>query len=755
MNQNGIPYELRVLNQWVGVKVTWNEQKQKYDKIPISAAGDRPGSVSDPKTWGTFDQVLSTGFLPGFVLTKNDPYTIIDLDSKTPDLVKLHAEIIAGADSYTETSYSGHGSHIVVKGTLDAGLRDDLAGIEVYPHDRFILMTGDCYTTHHVNDGQELIDYLAHQINSKRVAKVESLTSEVSGLSDEDVYNRASGADNGHKFLALFSGQWRDFPEYQNDHSRADLGLLTFLDFYTKDVDQVIRLFKYSKLYRPEKGRRGGDGTDYIIRTLKAARARNEADQPPPVDLGNIMQAAQQVVATMSEHSSIEPEQFTTENSLPPPPGLIGEIATYVYTAATRPVPEVAIAAALTLIAGLVGRHYNISGTGLNLYMILLAPTGSGKEGASSGINSLIHSIRQIVPCIDQFVGPGDFASGQGLIKTLADRPSIYSLVGEFGIRMQQLASPRASSAEKMLQRALLNLFSKSGWHQSESGLAYSDRDKNTPTLFAPALSILGDSTPETYFAALDENLVMSGLLPRFCHIEYRGIRPPRNKVTAFVAPNTGLVNRLADLASTVVQMQANSACQDVGIDDAALGLLDNFDAYADEQINAHGEVYKQLWNRAHLKALRLSALLAVGCNHITPVVTAELAQWAIAFVKQDVECIATRFKNEEVGEGEHRYEGIIRKLVEEYFQTPIDVRRSTFKVPQVIIDQPIIPYTYFRRRMKRMAMFEKDRRGLTRAIKESLQDAVDADILKLIPMTQRQQQFNLSGDLYVVGDSW
>ena len=95
-----------------------------------------------------------------------------------------------------------------------------------------------------------------------------------------------------------------------------------------------------------------------------------------------------------------------TTNPYVPPPGLMGEIAKFIHAAAPRPVPEIALAGAIGLMAGICGRAFNVSGTGLNQYILLLAPTGTGKEAAATGINSLMKSIRSEVPASEKFIGP-------------------------------------------------------------------------------------------------------------------------------------------------------------------------------------------------------------------------------------------------------------------------------------------------------------------------------------------------------------
>lgn len=63
-----------------------------------------------------------------------------------------------------------------------------------------------------------------------------------------------------------------------------------------------------------------------------------------------------------------------------PIPGLVGEVAKFIYASAPRPVAEIAFVGAIGLVAGISGRAYNVSGRGLYQYALLLANTGTGKE---------------------------------------------------------------------------------------------------------------------------------------------------------------------------------------------------------------------------------------------------------------------------------------------------------------------------------------------------------------------------------------
>lgn len=109
------------------------------------------------------------------------------------------------------------------------------------------------------------------------------------------------------------------------------------------------------------------------------------------------------------------------------PEGLLGDIAEYFYESAPRPSKLISIAGAIGFFAGIVGRGYNISGTGLNQYILVLAPTGSGKEAMASGIDRLIVEIRKQVPAVSDFMGPAEIASGPALLKYLGKTRHVSS----------------------------------------------------------------------------------------------------------------------------------------------------------------------------------------------------------------------------------------------------------------------------------------------------------------------------------------
>jgi hypothetical protein len=434
------------------------------------------------------------------------------------------------------------------------------------------------------------------------------------------------------------------------------------------------------------------------------------------------------------------------ESEVPPPPGLLGEIAVFIHNAAPRPVPEIAIAGAIGFFAGIAGRAYNVSGTGLNHYVLALADTGTGKEAIKSGIDRIIAALTDpssggiCAPSAANVVGPSDMASGQGLLKALARRqpPCFVSIIGEFGLRFKQMSDERAHSADTALLRALLDLYHKSGHGQIVGETVYSEREKNTGVIVAPALSLIGESTPGTFYRYLNEGMIANGLLPRFNVIEYKGKRPRRNRKAALIQPDPAMLQRIATVLAHCQLAAAKNQPTIVSIMPDAEAYLDELDEYADDQINGSDRsINRELWNRAHLKALKLAALIAVGCNHEGPLVTTDMAMWAREQVERDIRRLLDRFESGDVGDvigsDAKQHEAVFR-CIYEFVTSPFERIPPSYGVTAQMHASGVIPKTYLARRVLSMPAFKP---GGTLALDRALKHFLEGDEIRELPKSQ------------------
>jgi hypothetical protein len=125
--------------------------------------------------------------------------------------------------------------------------------------------------------------------------------------------------------------------------------------------------------------------------------------------------------------------------------------------------------------------------------------------------------------------------------------------------------------------------------------------------------------------------MIAEGLLPRFLTIEYRGKRPASSKRTNARNQSLALIEMVQRIVVHAHTIMAKGEVQVVNFDPFAAQLFEDFDRYCDDQINSDNsrEVTRHMWNRAHIKAMKLAGLVAVGIAPYNPVVDRDCAQWA------------------------------------------------------------------------------------------------------------------------------
>lgn len=717
MIQN-IPLELRALPQWCAART---------DAVPVDPNTGHLAKVDDPSTWGTYDQAVATG-LPhiGFVFSATDPYTVIDLDDKeyapaTEADKQAFANIIKYFQTYTEQSRSGRGWHLICRGNIGMGRRR--GHVEVYSQGRFMILTGNGSGA--IEDRSDLLRQLVAEMPVDTRAEDLEDTSEEE-YSDATIMEMAMAASNAEKFNALCNGEISQYPS----QSEADLALLSIIAFYTSNNAQVRRIFRSSPLGKREKAQKNDRYLNFAIGLIRGK-------EPPPIDLSEIIKPTQELpqVPTQSPKTKAAKSPVPYE-PLPHPPGFLGELTRYFESAAIRPVHEISMAAAIGVLAGVIGRAYNISGTGLNQYLLLLAPTGTGKEGIQMAVDRLIQTVKLTVPSVDDFIGPAAFASGQALIRTLADRPGFVSVIGEFGLFLQQLSDARGSSSTVMLKKVLLDIYGKSGASSTLRSSVYSDSDKNTKIVQAPSLTILGESTPSTFFDGISPTHVAEGLIPRFLVINYTGPRPPANPNPHRPVPPE-ILERMVTLATMAITCKNEFRHIPVETSQPALVHLEALNIEADNQINARlDSVESALWNRAHLKALKLAGLLAAVDNPYQPTITEEHALWAIAIVRKDIQTMTTKFFTGDIGHGDSKQINDLRRVFDSYFKTEEEKLVTSYAIPAGLRDQGVVPYVYLSRRIQALASFRSDDRGSTFALKRAIEELTAAGEIQELPKT-------------------
>jgi hypothetical protein len=437
------------------------------------------------------------------------------------------------------------------------------------------------------------------------------------------------------------------------------------------------------------------------------------------------------------------------------PPGLIGFVRQFIFNAAPYPNSDIALAGAIALLAGISGRAYNTyTNAGLNQYILLLASTGLGKEAAATGISKLLQAVSASVPAAGDFKGPA-FVSSAGLVKWLDKKPSVVTVAGEFGYMLNRLSSPKANPNDQMLKATLLDLYGKSGAGSVLDPMAYSDRDKQTGLIHSPALTLLGESVPGIVYEGLGESTVLSGLLPRFMVIEAKGQRSSLNESPAQY-PCPQLIQGLADLCAQCLALNSRNAVQFVEADAEAKAKFSEFAQWVTDQINSQSsETLRELWNRAHLKALKLASLCAVGINYAAPVVTIHETMWATSLIVDQTNAIIAKFANGETGtkagSEAHQLRAVI-KVALEYVNGPAS-KYENYGCTEAMHRMGIFTQSYLSRRLINLPTFAEDKLGPTNALKRALKNLLEADDIREIPTQQMVQTFGVRPRAFAISN--
>jgi hypothetical protein len=432
------------------------------------------------------------------------------------------------------------------------------------------------------------------------------------------------------------------------------------------------------------------------------------------------------------------------------PPGNAGQVAQVIYQIAPRPVPEVAIVAAIGLLSGVCGRAWTIPKSGLNVYLILLARSGVGKEAMQDGIAMFINAASAKRHDVAGFFDFNDYASGQALTKAVAANPCFVHVAGEFGRKLKRMSN-RNDSALQELRTVMTKLYSKSGPHAIVGGITYSDKDKNVGSVSGVAFSMIGESTPGTFREALTEDMMEDGFLSRFTVVEYEGDRPPENSNQLQVLPDTW-VTWFVELVTHAQTLSQRGGHLDVQREQHAEVLLQDFNLDCDRNINSAGDdnSRRQMWNRAHLKALRVAALLAVADNYLHPCITTAHAEWAIDLIRRDIAVFTKRIDSGDIGDDDKAREAKLLAIMKDYLLEPPS---PGYKVPLDLPKNSIIQRKYLQRRTSSLPAFKAHKMGATMALDQALRSLCSSGFIMKCEKMKMVEAYREHGECYRILD--
>ncbi|MBB3993768.1 hypothetical protein GGR95_001399 [Sulfitobacter undariae] len=452
-----------------------------------------------------------------------------------------------------------------------------------------------------------------------------------------------------------------------------------------------------------------------------------------------------------------DPEDFPGFPELPI--GLVGEIASFIEAKAPRPMRSAALIGALGFVAGIVGRAWNVEGSGLNEYFVLLAPSSSGKEAATKGPEILLNAVVQKVPDASTFIGPGDVSSKAALARytSKATPPCFAMFIPEFGEWIEPIVSPKASEARQSLRKMLLDLSEKGGKGSVLRKSAYADSANNIDDVYSPAVTIVGDSNPTTFFEAVSERNTGNGFFARFIILQSEDRVAPYNKAHASVQPSARLLEDLGSLCCQSLNLNHAKMVLDVVISESAQDELNDFRNTCDEGRDLAEDEYKRaVWGRGYVHSLRVAAILAVGRNLYFPTIEICDARWAISLITCSIEKLLNKFEDGEVGnvsQSEVARLNEVKRAITRYItaQWP-EIASYAGERNSNLHTVKIVPYGYIQRSVYKLKPFKDAAFGKSSdAIKQTIRIMVERGELSEISRAVLAKNHSFSGVAYAV----
>jgi hypothetical protein len=344
------------------------------------------------------------------------------------------------------------------------------------------------------------------------------------------------------------------------------------------------------------------------------------------------------------------------------PPGMLGRIAAWINETAPKRQPELSVAAAITLGATVMQRVYRSNFANFtSLYVVMVAKSTEGKEHPQASVERVLTAAN-----LTGLVAGSGYTSSGAVYSELLRKPSHLAVIDEMG-KLLKLSRAKGNSNSEAAIDKLVEAFGKTaGVMRPPVYSSMTMKPGMTPTgdrvIHNPAISLLGATTPATFYESLTDDLVRDGFLGRLLVIESSQPRqlarlvdqtdPPAD-IIQWCADVNGELRKKGDLAD-VASAEMPASTIPFPFEEQCHYLLKPFEEELNDLKSAHeADGLDVLLGRTYEKSLRLAMIAAKATHPEENIVRAKDLQWAIAYVRhydlQLLESVRTKRTRNEV----------------------------------------------------------------------------------------------------------
>lgn len=360
----------------------------------------------------------------------------------------------------------------------------------------------------------------------------------------------------------------------------------------------------------------------------------------PPLPWANFVEPPPPVM--LPPTTSTQPE-YALPEFLSNPPGILGEIQRWITATAPKAQPELSLAAAIAIGSVVMGRTYvTQNGNMTSLYLVMVAKSTEGKEHPQSCAEKVL-----VEAGFEKLLGGSGYTSAGAVYSALNQSPVHLTTIDEMGKLLKLSRSKGNANSEAAIDKLVEAFGRLTGILRppvySTMTLTKDQREQQTSkVVYNPAITLLGATTPGTFYENLTSDLVKDGFLGRCIVVESK--RP--RQLTQWVSPTpppkhivdwcksvhiTGVKNgnlvevTLPNQPAELIEMPMSEECR-AEFGRIELGLNDAKDDAEKDGMDA-------VLGRTLEKSIRLSLIAAKSRDPNAKQVELADFQWAFKYV--------------------------------------------------------------------------------------------------------------------------
>lgn len=600
-------------------------------KIPVTLDGS-PAKSNDSATWTDYESAESASqFYTGIAFELGDGFCGVDLDNcidEKGNLKQWAWPIVARFDgvAYAEISPSGTGIKLTTLASKPDGSRcvhkfpGEKEQLECYDKTRFWTVTGNTYNRQtEIGNGQNAVIWLCETYLSTSQERTKAVTETLAvtwGVApSSDLERRAQAYLDACELPAVGGRNVACF--------KVAGHLATITDDYGAGMSQaqVTELVEHWALSRGAEPRDGEIAKAVASAMANGVQREEKKPQPmiseesfPGVDISGILNGntpQPEAPVLLTEFKEL-PREVAKAGKFPAEcleaPGFIGDLVKHNLENALYPLPELALAGALSLLASVTGGKVEGLRARTNAYIMGIAPSGGGKD-YSRELN------RQILlkAGAGNICGPERIGSHAGIISSLAENWNTLFQIDEIGNLLATMKNAASQPHLFNISSVLMQIYSsaKTVWQAD----AYGDRNK-CKTLSYPHCVVYGTSVPDGFWESLTPDDLTKGLIGRFLVFEnekYVDFQPVKNEepIPEFIIQRvTDWVNHKTTDGNLATEQGGSSPRMMEPEDDAYERLTEHARVISDRR-KKEDPAEAALWSRHAEKTNKLAVLFA------------------------------------------------------------------------------------------------------------------------------------------------